>query len=116
MTGPIFQVQQEILQQVLLRAPIKLLDSINEYQPYIGLYKDRSEFIRCAVSNQIEIDATLIDSMQRVRDHKVLQTRSTEDIVNSVLKSLQDSDSNQLDGLVNFANLLIKESIKPKDP
>lgn len=102
--------------QVLIRVPVKLMKSIEEYCQYIGLYSDRSEFIRCAVSNQVEADTKLLEDMERVRNHKVIQTRSTEEIINSVLNDLQDPTSNSVDGMVKLANLFIKESAKPKNP
>lgn len=101
--------------QVLLRPPVKLIEAIDEFQPHIGLYGDRSDFIRYAVSLQIETDESLVENMERVSNHRVFQTRSTEDIVNSVMQKLNAPDSSAMDGLVNLTNLLINESVKPKD-
>lgn len=102
-------------QQILLRVPTKMNRAIDEYRTYLGLYTDRAEFIRFAVVNQIESDASLLERMNMVRDNRIFQERTTDDIVNSVLKELQNSDSDALNGLVGLTKLFLDKSAKPKE-
>lgn len=102
-------------QQILLRVPTKMNRAIDEYRTYLGLYTDRSEFIRFAVVNQIESDTSLLERMNMVRENRIFQERTTDDIVNSVLKELQNSDSDALNGLVGLTKLFLDKSAKPKE-
>lgn len=102
-------------QQILLRVPTKMNRAIEEYRTYLGLYTDRSEFIRFAVVNQIESDTSLLERMNMVRENRIFQERTTDDIVNSVLKELQNSDSDALNGLVGLTKLFLDKSAKPKE-
>ena len=103
-------------QQVLLRIPLKVLNHIENYRTDIALYDNRADFIRFAVSNQIDADKALLTNMDKVHNHRIIQTRSTEEIVSSVLNGLQDPNSPSLEGLVNLATLFINESTKVKKP
>lgn len=102
-------------QQILLRVPTKMNRAIEEYRTYLGLYTDRSEFIRFAVVNQIESDTSLLERMNMVQENRIFQERTTDDIVNSVLKELQNSDSDALNGLVGLTKLFLDKSAKPKE-
>lgn len=102
-------------QQILLRVPTKMNRAIDEYRTYLGLYTDRSEFIRFAVVNQIGSDTSLLERMNMVRENRIFQERTTDDIVNSVLKELQNSDSDALNGLVGLTKLFLDKSAKPKE-
>ena len=96
--------------QVLLRVPSKMMNSIDDNITTIGLYSNRSEFIRMAVSNQIELDAALLEKIRRIKEHKIFQKRDTNDIINSVLDSLTKKDSEGLDGLIDLATMIMREA------
>lgn len=96
--------------QVLLRVPTKMMNSIDDNITTIGLYSNRSEFIRMAVSNQIELDAALLEKIRRIKEHKIFQKRDTNDIINSVLDSLTKKDSEGLEGLIDLATMIMREA------
>lgn len=100
--------------QVLLRVPSKLLGYIDDNITTIGLYSNRSEFIRMAVSNQIELDIAILEKIKRIKEHRIFQKRDTNDIINSVLNSLTKKDSEGLDGLIDLAAVLIREAGQEK--
>ena len=97
-------------QQVLVRVPPKLLENIEKYRIPIGLYTDRSEFIRLAVSNQVENDTIFIESMERVMNHTIIKTKSADEFIASVLKKLAEPGSEGLDTMVSLVNLFVKEA------
>ena len=96
--------------QVLLRIPPKMLEAIDTNATVIGLYSTRSDFIKMAVSNQIELDYALIEKLKRIKEHRIFQKRETTDIINSILDDLSKRDSEGLDGLIDLANVIIRET------
>ena len=96
--------------QVLLRIPPKMLEAIDTNATVIGLYSTRSDFIKMAVSNQIELDYALIEKLKRIKEHRIFQKRETTDIINSILDDLSKRVSEGLDGLIDLANVIIRET------
>jgi hypothetical protein len=101
--------------QIVLRPAPKLVEDIESFCTKIGLYDDLQQFIRIAISNQIELDAQLINKMERIEEHRIFQKRSTDDIINSVLSSLTNDGSESVNALVDMVNLFLKEAGKEKD-
>ena len=100
--------------QITLRPAPKLVEDIEGYCTKIGLYDDLQQFIRIAISNQIELDAQLINKLDRIEEHRIFQKRNTDDIINSVLASLSNDGSESVNALVDIVNLFLKEAGKEK--
>jgi len=99
--------------QVLLRVPVGLLKDIDDYQTVLGFYNKRTDFIRMAISNQISLDESFEEKLERVKDHKVQQKRSSDEIIQSVLLNMSN-DSEGMNGMMSLLETIIKESNKPR--
>lgn len=99
--------------QILLRVPSGLIRNIDEYQNVLGFYDKRSDFIRMAVANQIALDESFDESLERVKDHKVQQKRSSDDIIQSVLQKFSTSNEG-VNGMMNLLDVMIKETKNDK--
>ena len=95
--------------QILLRVPCGLLKDIDDYADVLGFYSKKSDFIRMAVINQISADESFVELLSRVKDHKVQQTRSSDEIVRTVLQNIS-KDPDSINGMVSFINAIAKES------
>ena len=99
--------------QVLLRVPAVRLKDIDDYQTVLGFYYKRADFIRMAVSNQIALDESFEEKLERVKYHKVQQKRSSDEIIQSVLRNMSN-DSEGVNGMMSILETVIRESNKPK--
>ena len=79
----------------------------------LGFYNKRADFIRMAVSNQITLDESFEEKLERVKDHKVQQKRSSDEIIQSVLRNMSN-DSEGVNGMMSILETVIRESNKPK--
>ncbi len=99
--------------QILLRVPSGLIRNIDEYQNVLGFYDKRVDFIRMAVANQIALDESFEERLERVKDHKVQQKRSSDDIIQSVLQKFSTSNEG-VNGMMNLLDIMIKETKNEK--
>lgn len=97
--------------QVLIRIPSGLLRDIDDYQTVLGFYTKRSDFIRMAVANQISLDESFYEKLERVKDHKVQQKRSSDEIIQSVLQSFSTNNEG-LNGMMSLMETIFKETKK----
>ena len=97
--------------QILLRVPAGLLKDIDDYQTVLGFYSKRSDFIRMAVANQISIDESFDEKMERVKDHKVQQKRSSDEIIQSVLQSF-NTNNEGMNGMMSLMETILNETKK----
>ena len=95
--------------QILLRVPCGLSKDIDDYANVLGFYSKKSDFIRMAVINQISADESFVGLLSRVKDHKVQQRRSSDEIVQAVLQNIS-KDQESINGMVSFINAIAKES------
>lgn len=97
--------------QILLRVPVGLLNAIDEYAPVLGLYSKRIDFIRMAVVNQLALDESFLEKLDQVKEHRVQQKRSTDEIIHSVLSNLT-KDSVGVNGMLSLVDSILKETRK----
>ena len=97
--------------QILLHVPERLLKDIEECAQVLGYYTKVPEFIRIAIVDQLKNDEDLYEKVKRIKDNRIEQQKSAEEMIQSALTDMPKEQS-ALSGLTDLVDFILNQTRK----